>query len=706
MFSKRKKRPDISRPTDFRHCIRTEFDKNGAIVGLPPQWEGILQAESIKDIRPKNSSTTSLPNANQISTSTFNKLHQQQQQQHLLQSTSNGNIANSLPLNGSNGNISSRNHHNSQHQQHQQISNGNNPHQPTALNGILKNAIHQQTNGTLGGNHVQGAQNRFPPVEHSYSQSNMKPAPFVYQTQTNVVPASRSTTNLQPGQQQQQHHHHHQMFNSNNTKSNPQIVNQSIHPSAGPSVPNFPSNSNPMLGHNQNPNNINHNLPQMQVARSQSQPYFGHQNRTNINHPVTNNSMPFPYDQASQNFNGTQRLSAAQQHLHQQQQVSTNNNQKNQNFPQQTYVNTNQLQAYNFDVNKHPSPSNNNNQQLQTQHQNMFSQLSHNAVNVNNGDPRQQIMNETRASNETNNHQQQSTSNEDPLGIREALNLIVDAGNPLDKYLNLSLIGEGSTGKVFLATERETGRQVAIKRMDLTKQQRRELLINEVATMKYYKHPNIVKMYNSYLLDDELWLVLEYLEGGALTDIVTKTTMNEQQIATVCLQCLQALAFLHAEGLIHRDIKSDSILLASDGGVKLSDFGFCAQVSEQVPKRRSLVGTPYWLSPEIISRQSYGPEVDIWSMGIMIMEMVDGEPPFYNEPPIQAMKRIRDMPPPRLQNHSRISPDLEDFLSHMLKKDPSQRASARALLQHPFLQQALSPDTLYPLLVQARSDDR
>lgn len=88
--------------------------------------------------------------------------------------------------------------------------------------------------------------------------------------------------------------------------------------------------------------------------------------------------------------------------------------------------------------------------------------------------------------------------------------------------------------------------------------------------------------------------------GGALTDIVTHARMDEEQIATVCKQCLKALAYLHSQGVIHRDIKSDSILLAADGRVKLSDFGFCAQVSQELPKRKSLVGTPYWMSPEVI----------------------------------------------------------------------------------------------------------
>lgn len=103
--------------------------------------------------------------------------------------------------------------------------------------------------------------------------------------------------------------------------------------------------------------------------------------------------------------------------------------------------------------------------------------------------------------------------------------------------------------------------------MDLRKQQRRELLFNEVVIMRDYHHPNIVQMHDSYLVEDELWVVMEFLEGGALTDIVTHARMDEEQIATVCKQCLKALAYLHSQGVIHRDIKSDSILLSADGNV-------------------------------------------------------------------------------------------------------------------------------------------
>jgi len=288
--------------------------------------------------------------------------------------------------------------------------------------------------------------------------------------------------------------------------------------------------------------------------------------------------------------------------------------------------------------------------------------------------------------------------------FRNALQMVVCPGDPRDHLEDFVKIGEGSTGIVCIAKDKNTRYEVAVKRMDLKRQQRRELLFNEVVIMRDYKHENIVQMYDSYLVEDELWVVMELLRGGALTDIVTHARLDEEQIATVCKQCLKAMAYLHSQGVIHRDIKSDSILLASDGQVKLSDFGFCAQVSPDLPKRKSLVGTPYWMSPEVISRLPYGPEVDVWSLGVMVIEMIDGEPPYFNEPPLQAMRKIRDMPPPRLKNPQRASPRLLGFIDKMLIRDPSQRATAAELLHHPFLKIAGPSSTvLLPLIQQIES---
>ncbi|XP_063178177.1 serine/threonine-protein kinase PAK 4 isoform X4 [Chroicocephalus ridibundus] len=286
--------------------------------------------------------------------------------------------------------------------------------------------------------------------------------------------------------------------------------------------------------------------------------------------------------------------------------------------------------------------------------------------------------------------------------FRAALQMVVDPGDPRTYLDNFIKIGEGSTGIVCIATVKSTGKLVAVKKMDLRKQQRRELLFNEVVIMRDYQHENVVEMYNSYLVGDELWVVMEFLEGGALTDIVTHTRMNEEQIAAVCSAVLKALSVLHAQGVIHRDIKSDSILLTHDGRVKLSDFGFCAQVNKEVPRRKSLVGTPYWMAPELISRLPYGPEVDIWSLGVMVIEMVDGEPPYFNEPPLKAMKMIRDNLPPKLKNVHKVSPSLKGFLDRMLVRDPGQRATATELLKHPFLGKAGPPSCIVPLMRQNR----
>ncbi|KAJ7988112.1 hypothetical protein DPEC_G00320250 [Dallia pectoralis] len=273
--------------------------------------------------------------------------------------------------------------------------------------------------------------------------------------------------------------------------------------------------------------------------------------------------------------------------------------------------------------------------------------------------------------------------------FKMALQMVVDNGDPRTSLENFVKIGEGSTGVVCIAREKQSGRQVAVKMMDLRKQQRRELLFNEVMIMRDYRHSNVVEMFRSALVEEELWVIMEYLQGGDLTHVVSETRLNEEQIATVCEAVLQALAYLHSQGVIHRDIKSDSILLTLDGRIKLSDFGFCAQISKDVPKRKSLVGTPYWMAPEVISKTPYGTEVDVWSLGIMVVEMVDGEPPYFSDTPVAAMKRLRDEPPPTVKNIRKVSPVLKDFLGRMLTRNPEERASASDLLEHPFLLQWL-----------------
>uniref|UniRef100_A0A672PMK0 non-specific serine/threonine protein kinase n=1 Tax=Sinocyclocheilus grahami TaxID=75366 RepID=A0A672PMK0_SINGR len=272
--------------------------------------------------------------------------------------------------------------------------------------------------------------------------------------------------------------------------------------------------------------------------------------------------------------------------------------------------------------------------------------------------------------------------------IMDKLRTIVSIGDPKKKYTRYEKIGQGASGTVFTAIDVATGQEVAIKQINLQKQPKKELIINEILVMKELKNPNIVNFLDSFVISTRFCL-----SGGHQTDQPAEAAQE---------RCLQALEFLHANQVIHRDIKSDNVLLGMDGSVKLTDFGFCAQITPEQSKRSTMVGTPYWMAPEVVTRKAYGPKVDIWSLAIMAIEMVEGEPPYLNENPLRALYLIATNGTPELQSPEKLSPIFRDFLSRCLEMDVEKRGGSKELLQHPFLKLAKPLSSLTPLILAAK----
>lgn len=264
-------------------------------------------------------------------------------------------------------------------------------------------------------------------------------------------------------------------------------------------------------------------------------------------------------------------------------------------------------------------------------------------------------------------------------------------------------LGRGSSGKVYRALNRESGHFVAIKEIPLQgmNQGHLQAVQTEIELLHHLQHPQIVRFYETIRTAENLYLVLEYVENGSLANILKHFGRFPEHILQVYMrQVLQGLEWLHSQGVCHRDIKGANLLITKDGQVKLADFGVAGKLTDEA-KPNAVVGTPYWMAPEIIEMSRFTTASDIWSLGCTLIELFHGEPPYFEMRPVTALYRIvQDEKPP-------LPPDLSsrliDFLNCCFVRDPLERATAAQLRVHPWLadkaQKELVPASKRALLV-------
>uniref|UniRef100_A0AAY4BL10 non-specific serine/threonine protein kinase n=1 Tax=Denticeps clupeoides TaxID=299321 RepID=A0AAY4BL10_9TELE len=283
--------------------------------------------------------------------------------------------------------------------------------------------------------------------------------------------------------------------------------------------------------------------------------------------------------------------------------------------------------------------------------------------------------------------------------------------NPEEVWEIVGELGDGAFGKVYKAQNKQTGILAAAKVIDTQSEEELEDYMVEIEILASCDHHYIVKLLDAFYYEDKLWILIEFCAGGAVDAVMLELErpLTEPQIRVVCKQTLEALAYLHNNKVIHRDLKAGNILFTMDGDIKLADFGVSAKNTKTLQRRDSFIGTPYWMAPEVVMCETskdrpYDYKADIWSLGVTLIELAQIEPPNHELNPMRVLLKIAKSEPPTLMQPSKWSPEFRDFLKKALDKSVDNRWSTAQLLQHPFVLSVVDNKPLRELIAEAKAE--